>query len=153
MTSRRREKIRATAPSSLPVFSKRLGERARSVDPLAPPVLERPVPALGRRIVAVHHATPGHQLRGAIFRAKLQTVSEKLLSSVPATLAVSDEACGVQRQHVLLRGRQYSVRRPEKLVDPQRLSAQVQALEAAGAVVCESNAAAARLAAFMVNPL
>ncbi len=35
--------------------------------------------------------------------------------------------------------------------DPQRLSRQVQALEAAGVVVCESNAAAARLAAWVVS--
>lgn len=35
--------------------------------------------------------------------------------------------------------------------DPQRLSRQVQALEAAGVVVCESNAAAARMAAWVVS--
>jgi FdrA protein len=34
--------------------------------------------------------------------------------------------------------------------DPQRLSAQVQALEQAGVIVCKSNAAAARLAAAIV---
>jgi FdrA protein len=35
--------------------------------------------------------------------------------------------------------------------DPQRLSAQVAALKAAGAIVCESNAAAAKLAAMIVG--
>lgn len=35
--------------------------------------------------------------------------------------------------------------------DPQRLSAQVAALQAAGAIVCDSNAAAAKLVAIVVK--
>jgi hypothetical protein len=35
--------------------------------------------------------------------------------------------------------------------DPQRLSTQVTALQAAGAIICTSNAAAARLAGMLVS--